>query len=68
MFDIVTSHRKRLCDGSSRRDFLRAGLFGGLGSFAIGRRGLASDPAKAGPFARDNSKTMTGAGTANPRS
>jgi hypothetical protein len=29
MFDVITGHRSRLCDGSSRRDFLRAGLFGG---------------------------------------
>ncbi len=55
MFDVVTGHRTRLCDGSTRRDFLRAGLFGGLGSLAFGRRGFASDPANAGPFARDKS-------------
>jgi hypothetical protein len=54
MFDVVTGHRTRLCDGSSRRDFLRAGLFGGLGALAAGRV-LASDPAGAGPFVRDKS-------------
>lgn len=55
MLEVVTGSRSRLCDGSTRRDFLRAGLFGGLGSLALGVRGLASDPAAAGPFARDKS-------------
>ncbi len=55
MFDIVTGHRTRMCDGRTRRDFLRAGLFGGLGTLARGGRGLAADPATAGPLARDKS-------------
>jgi hypothetical protein len=55
MLEVVTGSRSRLCDGSTRRDFLRAGLFGGLGALAHGGRGLASDPADAGLFVRDKS-------------
>jgi hypothetical protein len=55
MFDLITGSRSSLCDGSSRRDFLRAGLFGGLGALALGPRLRASDPTTAGPFAREKS-------------
>jgi hypothetical protein len=55
MFNVVTGPRTRLCDGGTRRDFLRAGLFGGAGALALGGRGFASDPALAGPVARDKS-------------
>lgn len=54
MFEIVTGSRSRLCDGSSRRDFLRAGLFG-AGGRALGDDLRASDPATAGPLVRDRS-------------
>ncbi|MBM3983740.1 MAG: DUF1501 domain-containing protein [Planctomycetes bacterium] len=55
MFDIIIGRRTRLSDNSTRRDILRAGLLGGLGSLAFGRLGFASDPVNAGPFARDKS-------------
>jgi len=53
MFDIVTGSNSRLCDGTHRRDFLCAGLFG-LGALAFGRGLRASDPA-GGPLVRDKS-------------
>ena len=54
MLEVVTGSCSRLCDGSSRRDFLRAGLFG-LGASALVPRLRASDPGAAGPLVRDKS-------------
>ena len=55
MFDLVTGSRSRLCDGTSRRDFLRAGLFD-LGGLAVGSNLRAADPTAApGSFVRDKS-------------
>jgi len=55
MFDLVTGSRSPLCDGSSRRDFLRAGAFG-LGSLSLGGSLRASDPTvSGGPLVRDKS-------------
>ncbi len=42
MFDIVNGLHSPLCDGSHRRDFLRAALFG-CGGLAVGRGALGSD-------------------------
>lgn len=53
MLEVVTGSRSRLCDGSSRRDVLRAGLFGAGALLAPRLR--ASDPATAGPPVRDKS-------------
>lgn len=53
MFDLVTGHRSRLCGANTRRDFLRAGLFGGLGAVAVGGRGVAADPSTVAQYARD---------------
>lgn len=52
MFDLLTGARSRLCDGSHRRDFLRAGLFG-LGGLAASRVGAS--PSAGGPLVRDKS-------------
>jgi hypothetical protein len=54
MFDVITGARSRLCDGSSRRDFLRAGLFG-MGGLGLGANLHAAAPAVAHSFARDKS-------------
>lgn len=51
MFDLVTGARSPLCDGSTRRDFLRAGLLGGPAAGAA----HASGPAAPGPVARNKS-------------
>ncbi|QDU19778.1 DUF1501 domain-containing protein [Urbifossiella limnaea] len=52
MFDLFTGARSHLCDGSPRRDFLRAGLFG-LGGLAAGR--APASPGAGGPLVRDKS-------------
>jgi hypothetical protein len=53
MIEITSGSNSRLCDGSHRRDFLRAGLFG-LGTLAI-RGGLRASDATAAPLVRDKS-------------
>ena len=54
MFEVLTGSRSALCDGSSRRDVLRAGLFGLVASALVPHL-RASDPAAAGPLVRDRS-------------
>jgi hypothetical protein len=48
MLEVVTGSRSPLCDGSSRRDFLRAGLFGLGGLAAAGGVGRAAPTPTAG--------------------
>ncbi|VTT99769.1 hypothetical protein : Uncharacterized protein OS=Planctomyces maris DSM 8797 GN=PM8797T_09159 PE=4 SV=1: DUF1501 [Gemmataceae bacterium] len=55
MFEVVTGSRRPLCNGTSRRDFLRAGLFALPGLGGMGRGARASDPTAAGPAVRDKS-------------
>jgi len=54
MFDLITGSRSPLCDGTSRRDVLRAGLFG-MAGLSLGGSLRASDPSNAGPLVRDKS-------------
>ncbi len=54
MFDIVSGAGSQLCDGSNRRDFLRAGLFG-LAGLGLGNSLRASSAVGANNFAHDKS-------------
>ena len=54
MLNILAGSRSPLCDGSNRRDFLRAGLFG-LGGLGLTSHLRASAPSTGGPLVRDKS-------------